>query len=265
MTNRSVYPYDYERRRAQEAFAHHKMTIELDTGLHRSIRFAKPGTNLYAFRLTTWPGHLCISGDLETFVFARLPDMFEFFIRSEDPAATPLRINPGYWHEKLQTGKEEALDHGINAAELKRDLIQAYRAEHQRKAAADGRARIREKYSAQYILQTIDRDETADEVKAWAAPARAGFQWLRNHVLEELHDDLTVAEAYSIFDREWSLCFDHIPEDHGLDIYDYSDTRHSFHFLFSCYAIVWGIKRYYQAKDGRTQTDHDRAVLSGSL
>ncbi|MBN2643021.1 MAG: hypothetical protein JXR78_15320 [Victivallales bacterium] len=70
--------------------------IVLDNGLCRFLKFRKPETNNLYFNITTWPGYLCISGDMGTYVFARLPDMFDFFRSAE------LKINPCYWHEKLQ-------------------------------------------------------------------------------------------------------------------------------------------------------------------
>lgn len=45
----------------------------------------------------TYPGHLVISGDIGTYVFARLNDMFEFF-RSDE-----MKINVGYYSEKLKS------------------------------------------------------------------------------------------------------------------------------------------------------------------
>ena len=81
--------------------AAHIMTIELDQGVHRSIRFGQPGTSCMHFRLTTWPGHLAFSGDMGTFVFERLADMFQFFrARPEDGEKVP--INIGYWMEKCE-------------------------------------------------------------------------------------------------------------------------------------------------------------------
>lgn len=74
----------------------HQMTVLRDDGLYRHIRFAKPGTGIWRFDLVTWPGHLVITGDLEDFHFARIPDMFEFF---RNPVGY---INPHYWAEKLQ-------------------------------------------------------------------------------------------------------------------------------------------------------------------
>ena len=75
----------------------HTMSVEMDNGVHRSLKFSRDNSSTYYFRINTWPGHLCISGDMGTYVFARLPDMFEFFRGDE------LRINEGYWAEKLQS------------------------------------------------------------------------------------------------------------------------------------------------------------------
>ncbi|RWP64875.1 hypothetical protein [Mesorhizobium sp.] len=77
-----------------EAVALHEMEISLDNGLHRHLTFKKPKTFNQHFHLTTWPGYLAFSGDMGSFVFARLPDMFSFF-RAD-------KVNPDYWSEKLQ-------------------------------------------------------------------------------------------------------------------------------------------------------------------
>ncbi len=79
---------------------YHQMTIPLNEGVYRHVRFrsTKRGWNQW-FDLTTWPGMLTISGDMGTWTFSRLPDMFEFFRDNEG-----LRINPSYWAEKLQHG-----------------------------------------------------------------------------------------------------------------------------------------------------------------
>jgi hypothetical protein len=82
----------------QETFlkdvADHKMTIVRDDGVHRHLTFAKRGSYCMHFEIVTWPGYLCYVGDMGSFVFARITDMFEFFRGS--------RINPDYWSEKLQ-------------------------------------------------------------------------------------------------------------------------------------------------------------------
>lgn len=74
----------------------HKMNIVAEYGIIRHIDFCIPGNINMSFQLTTWPQHLCISGDMGTYVFSRVEDMFTFFRRNN------LVINDGYWHEKLE-------------------------------------------------------------------------------------------------------------------------------------------------------------------
>ena len=77
--------------------AKHELTVLHDSGLYRHLRCKAPGTNAYWFDITTWPGHLAISGDMGSFTFARERDMIPFF-RSR------YGINPHYWAQKEQSG-----------------------------------------------------------------------------------------------------------------------------------------------------------------
>jgi hypothetical protein len=82
----------------------HQMQILHDDGVSRHLSFKKPGTRSYSFDLITWPGHLCYTGDMGTYVFSRLLDMFEFFRTDQDYSSKDgetLRINTGYWAEKV--------------------------------------------------------------------------------------------------------------------------------------------------------------------
>jgi hypothetical protein len=72
----------------------HKMEVVCDNQSVRLLKFRSPSTNCLWFEIVTWPGSLCITGDCGSFVFRRLPDMFEFF-RGDN-------INPSYWAEKLE-------------------------------------------------------------------------------------------------------------------------------------------------------------------
>jgi hypothetical protein len=71
----------------------HQIEIIIDESLHRHIRLAKPGTIVMRFDLITWPGHLCYTGDMGSFLFSRTADMFSFF-RGRSP-------NLPYWSEKV--------------------------------------------------------------------------------------------------------------------------------------------------------------------
>ncbi len=113
MTTTATRPetvYEREVRRARDQFdaavTEHEMTVLLDTiddgTPYRHVRFARPGTGMWSFNLVTWPGHLAISGDFDSFTFRRLHDMFGFFRSS---------VNPSYWGEKVVAGAP-CTDHG---------------------------------------------------------------------------------------------------------------------------------------------------------
>ena len=71
----------------------HELTIVQDSKLYKHIRLTRPGTIVMWFELVTWPGHLCYTGDMGSYVFSRVRDMFAFF-RQEKP-------NPSYWKQEV--------------------------------------------------------------------------------------------------------------------------------------------------------------------
>ena len=115
--------------------AKHEMEVVLDKGEHRHIGFCRPNGSAYHFSLITWPGHLCISGDMGTYVFSRIVDMFSFF-RSKDH-----KINAYYWSEKIESKDS-------------RCGVRKYSEESFREAV--------KKYSADWVY---DNDEERDVVK----------------------------------------------------------------------------------------------------
>lgn len=74
--------------------AAHELTVLLDQGVYRHLRYGKPGTGIDSFHIVTYPGGLLFRGDRGDYVFERLQDMFEFF-RGKGG------INPSYWGEKV--------------------------------------------------------------------------------------------------------------------------------------------------------------------
>lgn len=83
--------------------ADHTMTVLHDDGVYRHLRFQNPEGSAYWFELVTWPGALTIHGDMGTYTFARLTDMFEFF-RTDHHG-----INPSYWGQKTPGGTHSVM------------------------------------------------------------------------------------------------------------------------------------------------------------
>jgi hypothetical protein len=92
--------------------ANHSIEIKHDDGVYRHVTFSNNGSSILKFSLVTFPGHLVYTGDMGTFVFCRLFDMFEFFRhRSSSP-------NYSYWHQKL-----EAVDYPDGSRERSIELF----------------------------------------------------------------------------------------------------------------------------------------------
>lgn len=76
----------------EDDVANHEMTIAERDPVNRQLKFKTKDSMTYSFEITTWSNHLCISGDMGTYVFKRSHDMFKFF---RGP------INEFYWAEKV--------------------------------------------------------------------------------------------------------------------------------------------------------------------
>lgn len=90
-----MQPYDHYARFTSDT-PDHEMTILLDQGIYRHLRFMQPGNSMYWFDVITWPGNLTIRGDMGTYTFSRLDDMFQFFGGRQAGY-----VNESYWAEKL--------------------------------------------------------------------------------------------------------------------------------------------------------------------
>lgn len=188
----------------------HSMKIIKDDGVHRHISFTNNGSNVYRFDLITWPGRLCIDGDCGTYVFARIPDMFEFFRTDRNDLnynKDGLSINPSYWGEKL-------LSIGRNA----------------------GYEEFSEDKFRESIKQIFD-DHVEDEE---LSDDDADNLWLgiENEILSELENgpEFAFRAAYNFQPINiWESCPD--------------SDEYTFHYIWCLYAIVWGIKKYDREKN----------------
>lgn len=92
----------------QKSLATHKLTIVKNDGLHRHLKFRRSDNTIDQwFEIVTWPDVLTIHGDMGTYVFSRLEDMFQFFREGKDH-----RINPSYWAEKVRATESRGLRSG---------------------------------------------------------------------------------------------------------------------------------------------------------
>jgi hypothetical protein len=206
--------------------AEHQMIVLRDDGLYRHIRFKQPGTMSMYFDLITWPGRLCYTGDMGTYVFQRLEDMFQFFRVDREYAVSRnkrLYINLGYWTEKLV-----AVDGGRfggKSMEFSKEKFRTVINEYRVRWMRDAKER-----------DLLDKDQRRD---LWEA--------VESEVLDVMDDDdgtRTECAAYDfhhenrLSGRTW----------HFEDLFEHNFKEYTFHMVWCCYALAWGIQQYDDAK-----------------
>ena len=194
--------------------ATHEMQIIRDDGVNRHIRFKRPGTMCYHFDLITWPGHLCYTGDMGTYVFYRIEDTFEFFrMGDNDWNKNPngLSINPSYWAEKIIATDKNGGHEEWDEDEFTR-RVNEVRVGWMRWAKSLGA----DKDERRELWEEVDREVLSDPSE----------------------EALCVSRIYEFHHRAGSESFEFI------DFFDGSMNRFTFRFLWCCYALAWGIKKY---------------------
>jgi hypothetical protein len=216
--------------------ANHEMTVLHDDGLYRHLRFTpspqpgKPRHSFYWFDLITVPGALIFQGDGDSFTFRRVEDMFEFF---RGPIG---QINPGYWAEKLTSGRNE------NVREYQQGLL--------------------EQHVNEYVNEAIDDDNGG------VLPEFAGLtDAIREHILDELIGDESIDRKLVEDFRWWANPDDEFaiprksPDFEFTDVWEWDFRDYDWWFLWALHGIVWGIAQY----DARTTAQPAPGVVDVQL
>lgn len=99
-------PYAQIYKGFREQTGDHELRVLFEDGLHRHLRVQAPGTRMWSWDVTTWPGHLAVSGDVGAgYMFTREPDMLEFFSYAGKSDGHYSDGSPSidfrYWAEKI--------------------------------------------------------------------------------------------------------------------------------------------------------------------
>ncbi|MCW2255133.1 hypothetical protein M2263_001224 [Providencia alcalifaciens] len=209
--------YDDAKKHFQNETKNHEMTIIHEDGLYRHVRFKQPKTNVYYFDLVTYPGYLVFSGDMGTWVFSRLHDMFDFFSGDD--------INTGYWAEKLQHGagggRDTAKEYSQEETEETIKKHFNYWVEDNKKTDDDGYTQEEiDEYQREYKHHRSELKELLNNTDS---------EW---SIIEAIQNISNGDFEYSPFEETWDL----IRKDY------------SHHYLWACFAIQWGINKYKNNK-----------------
>ena len=210
MNNRLEFPDRFTRDIAE----HQMEVIRDDDDCARHLRFKRPGTYNMGFDIITWPGHLCYTGDMGTYVFARVRDMMTFF--RANPTGDPYRIDFRYWAEKvLASDKSDGLTEFCEEkfkSVIKGDLMQ-WTQDHRNSTTKEERRDLWE--AVDDILSTDDSD-SGERRKA------AAYDFSHR-----VNGSLTFS-----FSELWEHDFD----------------QFTHRFLWCCHALEWAVRTYDAAK-----------------
>lgn len=205
--------------------AEHEMTIVRDDGVSRHIRFQKPGTYCRHFDLIAWPGYLCYTGDMGTYVFRLLEDMFEFFRTDREHMTLrdgrTLAINPYYWSEKL-----EAVDRSGNSGSYEEFSEDRFR----EAVVGDLVSWIRDNA---YRTTKDERRDLWEAVMGEVLGADGDSGGYRKQ-----------CAAYDFHHRVNSKI-----EFYFQDFFEHNVTDYTSRFIWCCYALAWGIAKYDAFKE----------------
>jgi hypothetical protein len=206
---------DALRRFAEDVRDFH-MTVNLDSGLYRHLSFRHQKRGFDWFEIITWPWGLTFNGDHGCWSFSRIEDMFEFFSNG----SRSLRINPGYWEEKL-------LAYDRHGPALKFDPD----------------------YFRQCLIESLD---------GYGSVEHSGEEFKKG-LLEQFEDELGYLDSeHELRSAVESFEYSHEHEDYGtIKTFRFSDTweidgrKYTQPYLYALYAIVWAIQQYEEYKGGK--------------
>lgn len=165
----------------------HQMEILHDDGVYRHVRFGEPGTSNLHFHLVTFPGRLAYCGDMGSYMFSRLADMFEFFRRPDRG------VNLSYWAEKVVATdrsdgvREFSLD---KAKEVIRDIVSdstsSFDEDEQKKKIAE---------ELEELMESLD-DEAGDLGDVIRITSELDGEFLDRHMFCDLWDHTTDTYTY---------------------------------------------------------------------
>jgi hypothetical protein len=198
----------------------HEMKILLDSGVYRHLRFKQPGSSVAWFDIVTFPGHLAYVGDMGSFTFARLEDMFGFFRsgRQDDK----LYINLSYWGEKL-----EAVDNSRHHPGHRQFSPERFK----RQVEEHVRAWIDVEE-----LTEVEAKELRDEVE------RDVFECTEESEIE-------LCRALSRF-----TCTVGNQKFEFQDAWEWNCKDYTYRFVWCCYAIAWSIRKYDREQTQRAES-----------
>ena len=206
--------------------AKHEMTVIRDDGVHRHIRFKQPDSGNMFFDLVTWPGFLCYSGDMGTYVFQRTQDMFGFFRKNGRLDG----IDRRYWAEKI----EAADNTGVT------------------RHSHDEFMRQINDWVNQHAEGDKPGDDEPEQLVLWAEAYAELRAEVESEVLSADSNEVRCFDAANDFTHAgdaWKAFHGPDAKFEFTDFWEVDTKEYTPRFLWCCYALAWGIEQYDRTKE----------------
>ena len=204
----------------------HTLTVLLDQGVYRHIELSNSGSFDQYFEIITGPSYLFYRGDMGSFAFERLPDMFEFFRRPE------LKINEGYWRQKVVA---ENMHDGCEKFSIK--VFEDY---------------VRRAFDNFIYEKKLSEIETESFNKLFDEVLCVEFEHEAYERISEWCFSLTINGEEKDFKAK---------DVFGQDTWECDFKDYTVHFIWCLYAIVWGIQQYDKFKSAERQKPELKADI----
>lgn len=192
----------------------HSLTILRDDETYRHLMFLGPKPNSWNmwFEIITWPGVLTINGDMGTWSFARVPDMFRFFRQGK--SGEP-KINEQYWAEKI-------LSEDRRTGPYKKFVAEVYR---------------------EHVIASLDNYSLTEEKKIDITAAL-------NEMFDETEEcESEMRRAVREFKYGDNGEYPRKSDFEFSDPWEIDGEVYTYHYLWCLYAIVWAIQQYDAEKE----------------
>jgi len=192
----------------------HKLKIIKDDGVYRHLLFKNQKRGAYWTEIITSPNLLTINGDMGTYVFSRLNDMFEFFRNDE------LKINYHYWTEKLKVNRESYKYFDI---ELYKENIIKYIEEYFEESIDN----VDKEFYNDYLKNIIEAEDEIDAMNK----IREFYIYSEDVILKKLPDSYKYFN-FDDFKEDWGNCY-----------------RPDYRYVWNLFCIVKIIQEYEKIKE----------------
>lgn len=183
----------------------HQIKIIRDDGVYRHVRFARPDSGTLAFELVTWPGHLCYTGDMGTYVFQHGHDMFNFFRPPLNHKSWGnLGVKTDYWAEKCISADPRYGVSRYSPAKAKEE-----------------------------ISDILDSEEASEETRG---EVEERVSWYADSGVNPEVSEAELRDAAEKFCSADGFKF--------RDFGEVNLHVRPYHYLWACYAIAWGVLQY---------------------